>query len=454
MKISRKDLVLVGLDLLLDKDGFAVSYTKDDLALALDIEPSTLGDYLTALKKSEFIEKSNRKYVKDLNDVVTLTEKGKEQIEIIREGIELLVMTPEHHNIPSIIKVSLILDRLKDPLEKLFFLSVYLANREFDLFMFLEAIRVSRADSNIINLFSDMEVEEKRPSRIPFIVTFSKTSFHGGLNEDIMNKDGWTEKDPNNILVIAEVDQKQGRLNDAMTYYDLLLSPGYKLTQNQWFLAKMGKVHTYRKMGDTKKALKILEDTTEITENRMFNAYCKQVKALIFSMLGQFDDSLKLYNSSIRSFHSYGLPLMLSIAYNNRGTLYYRMEDYENALDDWKKARRFASEAKSEYCESAIVGNLADIFARKGDFKKALSYLNKAEKNAKNMGDLEMTSSIFYNYALVYVLMKDINRAVDAFKVSETVAFPLPSPLEKAEYRRCIISIAKENSLGEIENLI
>ena len=98
--------------------------------------------------------------------------------------------------------------------------------------------------------------------------------------------------------------------------------------------------------------------------------------------------------------------------------------------------------------------NLADIFARKGDFKKALTYLKKGEKIANNMGDLEMTSSLLFNFSLVYLMMKDMDTAVKSFKRSEEIAFPLPSPLEKEERRNAVLHFAKENSLSEIENMI
>jgi tetratricopeptide (TPR) repeat protein len=454
MRISRDELILIGLDLLLSESEKGISYNKEDLSVALDITEKTLNDYLTKLKKAGLVERNQKKFIKDLDSTVSITENGKERLEVLWESVNRLVLTPEHHNIPSIVKVKLILDRLRDPLEKVFFLSIYSANKDFDLFMFLDALKISKADSNIINIFSEMDLEEEEISRIPFIVTFSKTSFHGGFDQELLQKDGWGERDPNAILVIAEADQKQGRLNDAKAYYDYLLSQHFKLTQNQWFLARMGLVHTYRKMGETQTALKFLDETMEITDNKTYLAYGKQLKALMFSLLGKFEDSLKLYNSAIRSFHSYGLPLMLSITYNNRGTLYYRMEDYDNAIDDWKKARRYATEAKSEYCEAAILSNLADMSGRNDEFDLAMKYLKRGEKISKNTGDLEMLSMIYFNFSLVYIMMNDLEKAVNMYKISDEVGFPLPSPLEKQERRNYIIQYSKERGLSEIENMI
>ncbi len=454
MRVSRDELVLLGLDLILEEKELGGRYTKDDLSLALDIKLKSLNDYVTRLKKAGLINTVQKKFVKDIATLITFSEKGKDRVGILWESVDRFVLTPEHHNIPSIIKVRTILDRLRDPLEKLFFLSVYSANTKFDLMTFLDVLKISISDSNIVNIFSEMDIEKEKPSHVPFIISFSKTSFHGGFNQKLLHKDAWSEKDPNIILVIAEAERRQGKLKDAKAYYEFLLSPNIKLTQNQWFLTRMGMVQTLSKMGETQKSLKLLDDTMAATNNKTFLAYCKQMKAIVFSILGKFDDSLKLYMSAIRSFHSYGLPLMLAIAYNNRGTLYYRMGDYENAEEDWKKARRFAKEARSEYCEAMIIMNLADISGLKGQFDLAFNYLNKSMKILEKFRDLGGVAMTYYNISLVFLIMKDLDKALENYRISMTIAEPLPSLLTKNEMRLNFIKYGSDNEFKNIETII
>lgn len=454
MRISRDELVLLGLDKLINDRGPRDPYTREDLATALDISVKTLNEYLTKLVKADLIDRNQRKFIKDLDTIITITSKGLERVKMIQSNVDKMVLTPEHHNIPSCIKVRTILDRIQDPLEMLFFLSLYASKKDFDLIMFLDALKITRADSNIVNIFSDMDLDEGEIARVPFIVTFSKTSFHGDFEKEILEKDGWEERDVNALLIIAESEQKQGKLNDALTLYQYILSGKNKITQNQWFIARMGLVHTYRKMGEFDSALKILSDTEDNTDNKTFLSYSKQVRALIWMIQGRYEDAMKLFNSSIRSFKTFGLPLMLSIAYNNRGTLYYRMDDFDNAQEDWKKARRYATEAKSEYCEAAIIGNLADVYARQGKFDIALKYLKKAEKITKGIGDLEMLSTTYFNYSLVYIMMKEFDKALNIFKLSNEIAYPLPSPIEKEERRKFILECGNENGFQNIESMI
>jgi tetratricopeptide (TPR) repeat protein len=444
MQISRDELVLLGLDRLINGRERVDPYTREDLANALDISEKTLNEYLTKLKKAGLIERHQKKFINDLDYTVKITPKGMDRVGMIWHGIDRMVLTPEHHNIPSCIKVNVILERIRDPLELIFFLSLYSSLNEFDLIMFLDTLKISKTDHNIVNIFSEMDLDEEEASRVPFIVTFSKSSFHGGFEKDLLKKDASMGMDVNALLIIAESHMKQGKLKDAHMLYEFILSPRNKITQNQWFIARMGLVQTKRKMGDFQNAFKLLEETMDMTANKTFLAYSRQLKALLFSIMGNFDDSMKLYNRAIRSFHSSGHPLMLSIAYNNRGTLYYRLGDFKNAEEDWNKARKYAKEARSEYCEAAIITNLAELRARDGNFNLAIKYLNRARNINRDTGDFENMAGVEFNLSLIYTMMNEKDKAIDLFGKAMKTAYPLPSPPEKTEWKRTLIQYSHE----------
>ncbi len=443
MRISRDELVLLGLDRLILRRDRMKPYTKDDISNALDISEKTLNEYLTKLKKAGLIERKQKKFIKDLDTIIKITPLGKERVKLIWETIDRMVLTPEHHNIPTCIKINVILERFRDPLEMLFFLSLYSSMNDFDLIMFLDALKISKTDHNIVNIFSEMEIDEGEAAKVPFIITFSKSSFHGEFDRTKL-EDPSMGRDVNVLLIIAESHQKQGRLSEAVSLYDHILSSGNKITQNQWFIARMGLVQTKRKTGDFQTAFKLLEETMEMTANKTFLAYSRQLMALMYSIMGNFDDSMKLYNSSIRSFHSSGLPLMLSIAYNNRGTLHYRKGDYLNAEEDWKKARKYAKEAKSEYCEAATITNLAELRARDGNFDIAVKYLRRAYNINRTTGDFENMAGVEFNLSLIYAMKKDESSALAYYQRSMQTAYPLPSPPEKEEWKRTLIKYSKE----------
>jgi tetratricopeptide (TPR) repeat protein len=444
MKVSRDELVLLGLELLIYRRERNDSYTKEDLSNALDISQKTLNEYFTKLKKAGLIERNQKKFIKDLDIIIKLTPDGRKRVKMIEDTVDRMVLTPEHHNIPACIEVKEIIKRLRDPLEILFFLSLYSSMNDFDLIMFLDALKISKTDHNIVRIFSDMELDEGEPAKVPFIVTFSKSTFHGRTEKDLAGDDPSMTEDINAMLIIAESNQKQGKLKDALNLYNHILSPRNRISQNQWFIARMGLVQTKRKMGEFQVAFKLLEETMEMTNNKTFLAYSRQLKALMYSIMGGYDESMKLYNSAIRSFHSSGLPLMLSIAYNNRGTLYYRKIDYPNAEEDWKKARKYAKEAKSEYCEAVILTNLAELRARDGNFNLAIRYLKRAFNIIREIGDYESMAGVEFNLSLVYIMKGDRKKALDSFNQSMKTAFPLPSPPEKEEWKKTLINFSNE----------
>lgn len=464
MKISRGDLVLIGLDLTLERNPGSVEYTREDLALTLDVTKKTLNSYLTKLKKGNYIEMVQKKFVDDMDKLITITPLGRSRLIYLWKMIDELDLTPERHNIPSVIKVRAILDRMMDPLEKLFFLSIYSYDKEFDLMNFLTLLKISLSDSNLVNIFSDMDMDMDSGDRtnIPFIVSFSKTSFHGGYSKKVINEEDSVKLDPRILLMIAETDMRQGKLKDAKTLYEFILSGKFKLTQNQWFLARIGITQILGFMGDIEKANEYLDETMKKTNDKVFLAYCKQVKAKYLALKGDLEGSLELHNSALRSFHSFGLPLMLSIVYNNRGTTYYRLalketkdrQDYSKCEEDWKRARKYAREARSDYCEAAILGNLADISARNGNFELALNYLKKGMRIFDKIGDFEGKAMTHYNYSLTYLLKDDIGPAVENFVRSQHIADPLPSPQSKEEMLKTFVDLATENGHDDIEEKI
>ncbi len=105
MRISREELVLFGLDKLINHRGNRDPYTREDLANSLDISEKTLNEYLTKLSNAKLIERHQRKFIKELDVIFKITEEGAQRVKMIEESIYRMVLTPEHHNIPSCILV-------------------------------------------------------------------------------------------------------------------------------------------------------------------------------------------------------------------------------------------------------------------------------------------------------------------------------------------------------------
>jgi len=158
MKILRDELVLIGLDLILTSDKKHPRYTREDLGQTLDISVKTLNSYLTELKNLEFIQVKHKKFVDDIGSIVDITSSGRERLDSLWKIINSSKLTPEYHNIPTVVNMNVILDRMRDPLEKLFFLSVYYHNKEFDLMAFLSILKITLSDSTLVNVFDEISL--------------------------------------------------------------------------------------------------------------------------------------------------------------------------------------------------------------------------------------------------------------------------------------------------------
>ena len=452
MVLRKEELVLYALSQLDKEERPNVRFSKEQVANALDINISTLDLYLSKMRKAGSIKRHKKKYVTDFRQTYDILPPGMERLEKILSSIEAQILTPERHNTPSIVPVSRVLSRIDDTLEKVFFLSLYSKVPRFDLLFYLETIKTAKQDTNIINLIGDLETDGR--SAVPVVETFFKTCFFGDINACPLDEIGTDHVNVNTLLLVAEASYKQGRFREAMTIYDHVLSGKMKITLNQWFIARVGKALLVSKEGRTKEALEELAIIIDEVDNKIFKTYVKQVMARVESTAGNKERALEMFNQSIHSFTVFGTPLLLSISYNNRGVLHFRLKDHKLAEKDWKKALKFAKEAKSQYLEAVILPNLADIRITNNDLETSARYLDKAREIFIEKGDYEGVAIVNFNYSLQELARKDLSKALMYFHRSENLAYPSPSPSEKNERRKFFLERAKENGFSVMEDEI
>ena len=454
MKIGKEALVLYSIHLIVGEESHGGPYTTLHLSGAMGISESTLDLYLSRLTKRGLITRKKLRYEKDIGRKIFLTDSGREEVGKVEELLGSLLLTTERHLVPTCIRVVGILEKIPDPLERIFFLSVYDKNKRFDLPMFLETLRLSKQEINLIHILADRGMDSGGTGRTTFIEAFFNTSLYGDLEKDILERDIWKEKDIDALLILAEAKQRSGQFQESLSLHEYILSPRFKITQNQWFKARIDQAQTHRKMGDTDESLRILDEVLDQVDDKIYLAYAKEVKAKVYSHMGEYERAIELFRSSIGAFKTFGLPLMLSIAINNRGVLYFSMNEFDLAEKEWIKARRLAKEARSDFAEAIVLPNLADLAARSGNFDLSKNYLSRAYGIFEGLGDVEGLAAVEFNLSLMYLEMRNDEEAVSHFKLSESIAYPLPSPHERMERRKDFIGRANRYGLEDVGNLI
>jgi tetratricopeptide (TPR) repeat protein len=452
-RISKEELVLYSLSRLLDAESEKGPYTKENLSNILDISSGTLDIYLLKSKNKGFLIRKKKKFPRSLSDSLELTKEGRKEAVKIREKIGKEFLTPENHNIHSMVPLDLFLDRILDPLEEILFLTLYHSIRSFDLQSYLQMMKDLREDSNMVRILSDLQEEPEHPG-LPVAGTFFRACFFGDISPEAFLDEEGGYGNVFNLLLVAEANQKQGRLEQARTIYDHLLSGKLNLTENQWVIAKTGLGLTYHKEGNNIKAIEMVRSVIEDCENKIMKAYGNQVLARIYSSMERLDEALDLYNYVVRSFDHHGIPLLSCIAYNNRGVAFYRKNDFDRAMIDWQKSIKLAKRSKSSYSEAAILTNIADIESYRGNMETGIKLLERSRSIYEQFNDLEGISGVEFNLSLVLLDMKKLDEAIEHFKIGQEIAFPLPSPYERKEREDYFFIRAGDNGFTDLDRSI
>jgi tetratricopeptide (TPR) repeat protein len=427
MALKKTDLLLYFI--YLDEKGLNKNgkYTKEQIASGLDIKESSINIYLSKLSSQDYIHRKRRRHVKYILDTIELTSKGEKLVEDeILEKLENVHFTPERHSIDACITYKELSNLITNPLDKVFLLTMYRKMFKFDLYSYVSNIKSIKDDSKIQKIFQESEHEKNEN----FLSAFYNISLYSEeVYNRIKNPKELSEMNIDTLIIQAENYLKRGDIENSESLYKSLLVNKNKITQNQWFLINIGLVNVYRKREDYQRAMTLLEDLEQQTEDKRFLVYIKQVKALEIGLRGQFEESIDLFTSAIRQSFHFNNPLLTDICYANRGLIYFINKEYNKAESDWIKAKKFAQEASSRYSEGKNLTNLADIEILKGNFETAEKYLEEAESIFFDLKDLEGISMIAYNKGLYYLALKDLEKALIEYTKFITVAQPCSFPL-------------------------
>lgn len=450
MSIERKELVLYSISMI-NRAETDIDYSKNHLASAMDISTKTLDQYLKELDRAGFLSRKHSKYHRDLDYLVSLTPLGYEELKQLNDEIDRMTLTPERHNVPTCIPMKQILNRTRDPMEQIFLLSLFTKTKSFDLMMFLSALRITKSDSDLMKVFSEMGSEEGSGSGgLNIADGIFKTYYFTDFNEDKLLSAGKGKKDIDSLLILGNAYQRQGRNNDARMIFDHILSEKMRPDQNQWFLANYGISRVLRSQGKHDNSIEHLEMMMQMTDNTVFHAICKERIAMTLSEMGRNDEVDPLYKSVLHSFNSFGIPILSATALNNRGILRMRQDRTDLAENDWNRALKYARESKSEITMASVQLNLSDIELRKGNMERSMEKMKYSKRVFEGRYDLEGVACVEFNLALYYCFKGDREKVLEHFRRSEEIAYPAPSPLEKQERRNIVKEMAEKNGMEDL----
>ncbi|MBC8276666.1 MAG: tetratricopeptide repeat protein [FCB group bacterium] len=134
--------------------------------------------------------------------------------------------------------------------------------------------------------------------------------------------------------------------------------------------------------------------------------------AMGYDVLGDYDQALKYYFESLRTFEKfdeYGVSTIL----NNIGTLYSQMGDYEKALEYYEESRKYFSEL--DHASMGIyLNNIAEVYSIMGDNVKSLELYYQSREHYEKVDDHDGVATALNNIADVHKVMGDYDKALAA----------------------------------------
>ncbi len=445
MILSNEDLILFSVHELLREKNDQLEVTLKDFASGPHIHENTLNVYLSKLRKQGLIHRINKHYEYNIIKKMSLTEEGFLRLENINSVLSNSVFTPENHKIDHVWKFFDIYNKYKNPIERIFILTLFVKMKDFDITSFISTLETSKDERCFTRIFND-HFCTKDKKKVTLSQSILNMSLYGiNYKNDILNMN--QEKgDINSLILLAEASRRRGEFEYANQQFKQLLKPTFNLTRNQWLQIQINLLCLNYELEDYQEVNKKIEYLKDQTKDIVLKNYLLEIEGTLCYFNKDNENAIKLLSSSIRSFHKLNEDFFLSLAYTNRGVVYFNMENFPLAEKDWKKALKYARNVGSKYSEANILPNLADIEIQRKNYKKAKYMLNKSEDMFIDLGCIRGRDIVEFNRALLYLEMKKLDKAIDHLNISETLSPSFPTTKDM-EIRRDWF-LKKANDLG------
>ena len=160
------------------------------------------------------------------------------------------------------------------------------------------------------------------------------------------------------------------------------------------------------RQGRSQEALDYAKKTIKICEENNFQeeiiyAYTAAGDATI--AMGDNQQSFYYFDLALSTAKKLGLdPMSLSDFNNNRGNALKRLGRYEEALENYKKARRLAQESNYQNALNAVGANIGEVNMLLGNYKEALPYQLETVRMQESTHDLPNLPENYMHLSTIY----------------------------------------------------
>ncbi len=222
---------------------------------------------------------------------------------------------------------------------------------------------------------------------------------------------------------ISWVHKKRGELQEAMEADLKALKLMEALGDKLGIANANGRLsNDVLQQGRKEDALQYALKSVEISKENGFDEeiiYGYTAAGDAYIAMGDNQQSFKYFDLALTTAKSLGLnPMTLSDFTNNRGNALKRLGRYDEALKDYKKALRLATESNYQNAIQTVGGNLGEINLLLGNYKEALPYQLETVRLFEESGDLPNLPENYMHVSTIYEKLGNYPLALEFQKKS------------------------------------
>lgn len=265
------------------------------------------------------------------------------------------------------------------------------------------------------------------------IVTFSQQSKIDSLKNALVLNRPTTKK----VLIINELGHQllPDSLNAAQKCADLQMQLAEKIGFKEGIIKAHGlQGGVYYHKGEKEEALAaylkadslsqlITNPTKEFTDWYSNLDYCF---GSTYSDLGQFDKALNHYQKVLEFRKKENKPLKLSNVYESIGVTYTLKGDFSLAIENHIKSLELRESYSADpYSIAVCLNNIGTTYYRINEFDKALDYFKRSAQKKREANESLGFSNSLYNIGAIYFSLEQLDSATAYFQQALTIQYAI-----------------------------
>ncbi len=149
----------------------------------------------------------------------------------------------------------------------------------------------------------------------------------------------------------------------------------------------------------------------------------------IYADMGNFEDAMKMFNTSLSVLLELKAERMLPYAYERIGSLYLKMDNYSKAKYYFLKSIDLESKSGNKIRLNGLKINMIDIYINEKKYDKAIEILDESIRIYTKLSFTSGISTVYQRYAEIHYLQGNYKKAVETIKESIELALEVNNQL-------------------------